>query len=124
MRTHLRRIIAFATAVTAVLLLPALVFAWGDVGHRIIGEAAALRLPGAAPAFLRNASKQLGYLNPEPDRWRSRAESSVDPALDRGTQPDHFIDLEMAPAPVLAAALTARGEEAAGWYAWAWVRRG
>ena len=32
----------------------------------------------------------------------------MDPALDRGTQPDHFIDLEMAPAPVLAAALAAR----------------
>ena len=108
MRTHLRRIIAFATAVAAVLLLPALVFAWGDVGHRIIGEAAALKLPSAAPAFLRNASKQLGYLNPEHDRWRSRAESSMDPALDRGTQPDHFIDLEMAPPPVLAAALAAR----------------
>jgi len=108
MRTHLRRIIAFATAVAAVLLLPALVFAWGDVGHRIIGEAAALKLPSAAPAFLRNAWKQLGYLNPEPDRWRSRAESSMDPALDRGTQPDHFIDLEMAPPPVLAAALAAR----------------
>jgi hypothetical protein len=85
-----------------------LVFAWGDAGHRIVGEAAALKLPTAAPAFFRNASKQLAYLNPEPDRWRSRTETTLDSALDRGTQPDHFIDLEMAPPAVLAAALNAR----------------
>jgi len=108
MRILARRIIAFTAAAALVVLLPALVFAWGDVGHRIVGEAAALRLPNAAPAFLRSAAKQLGYLNPEPDRWRSRAESSMDAALDRGTQPDHFIDLEMAPPAVLAAALSAR----------------
>jgi hypothetical protein len=108
MRTHLRRGIALAAAIAAVLVVPALVFAWGDVGHRIVGEAAALKLPSAAPAFLRNASRQLGYLNPEPDRWKSRAETSMDPALDRGTSPDHFVDMEMAPPPVLAAALSAR----------------
>ena len=81
---------------------PPLVFAWGDVGHRITGEAAALALPPSTPAFFRNASRQLAYLNPEPDRWRERAESAIDPALDRATAPEHFIDMEMVPPRVLA----------------------
>ena len=108
MRTHLRKLAAVAGAIAAVLFVPALVFAWGEAGHRIIGEAAALRLPPTAPAFLRAASRQLAYLNPEPDRWRSRVESSIDQALDRGTAPEHFIDMEMATPAVLAAALAAR----------------
>ena len=81
--------------------------AWGDVGHRITGEAAALRLPSAMPAFFRSASRQLGYLNPEPDRWKDRNERNLDPALEGGTSPEHFVDWEMAPPAVLAAALKA-----------------
>jgi hypothetical protein len=90
-------------AVPALLLLAA----WGDVGHRITGEAAARMLPPSMPAFFRNASLQLGYLNPEPDRWKDRAERNLDPALEGGTSPDHFIDMEMAPPAVLANALKA-----------------
>src|SRR3954471_20256246 len=60
------------------------------------------------PEFFRNAARQLAYLNPEPDRWRSRVESSIDPALDRGTSPEHFIDMEMVAPNVLTAALSAR----------------
>jgi hypothetical protein len=108
MRISLRQIAPVAVAAAAVLVVPALVFAWGDAGHRMIGEAAARALPSAMPAFFRNASRQLGYLNPEPDRWRDRAESSIDPALDRGSAPDHFIDMEMVSPTVLAAALSAR----------------
>jgi hypothetical protein len=81
--------------------------AWGEVGHRITGEAAALKMPPSAPAFFRNAARQLAYLNPEPDRWRDRAERTLDPALEGATAPDHFVDMEMAPPPVLAAALKA-----------------
>lgn len=92
----------------AVLLAPALVFAWGDVGHRLTGEAAAIEMPPSTPAFFRNASRQLGYLNPEPDRWKDRAESAIDPALDRGAYPDHFIDMEMVSPSVLTAALKAK----------------
>ena len=95
-------------ASAAVLLVPALVFAWGDVGHRLTGEAAAVEMPPSTPAFFRNASRQLSYLNPEPDRWRDRVESAIDPALDRGTSPDHFIDMEMVSPSVLAAALKAK----------------
>jgi hypothetical protein len=108
MRTHLPRVTALAIAFGAVLVLPALVFAWGAAGHRIIGEAAALELPSTMPAFFRNASRELGYLNPEPDRWHDRVETSIDPALDRATSPEHFIDMEMAPPSVLAAAFSAR----------------
>ena len=98
-----RRTIAAAGILAAALGLGA----WGDVGHRIIGESAALKLPTAMPAFFRNASKQLGYLNPEPDRWKDRAERTADPALEGGTSPEHFIDWEMAPAAVLDGALKA-----------------
>ena len=108
MRNRLRRLTAFLAALAGVLLVPAIVFAWGEVGHRIVGEAAALSLPSAAPSFLRNASQRLAYLNPEPDRWRDRSESSIDPALDRGSQPDHFIDMEMVTPAVLSSALAAR----------------
>src|SRR4029077_1156658 len=62
----------------------------------------------SAPAFFRGAARQLAYLNPEPDRWRERTESAIDPALDRATAPEHFMDMEMVPPPVLAAALKAR----------------
>src|SRR5689334_15134571 len=97
-----------ATVLCALLAAPAVVFAWGEVGHRISGEAAALKMPPSMPAFFRNAVQQLGYLNPEPDRWRDRGESTIDPALGQGTAPEHFIDIEMAPPAVLAQALKAR----------------
>jgi hypothetical protein len=94
-------------AAASVAAVPALLSAWGDAGHRITGEAAALRLPAEMPAFFRAATKQLAYLNPEPDRWRSRTESAIDRGLDGATAPDHFIDMEMAPPEVLANALRA-----------------
>ena len=96
-----------AAVATAIGLSPALGFAWGEAGHRITGEVAANALPPSMPAFVRNAARELGYLNPEPDRWRDRAERNIDAALDGATAPDHFIDMEMASAPVLAAALHA-----------------
>jgi hypothetical protein len=105
------RLRALATGLIAsatVLLVPALVFGWGEAGHRLTGEAAALSLPPSMPAFFRNASHQLGYLNPEPDRWKDRAETATDPALDRGTFPEHFIDMEMASPSVLDAALESK----------------
>jgi hypothetical protein len=108
MSRRFRRVAAVAAAATvAVVGLPALVFAWGEAGHRITGEAAALEMPASAPAFFRNASRQLAYLNPEPDRWRDRGERTLDPALEGATAPDHFLDLEMASPVVLSEALRA-----------------
>jgi hypothetical protein len=97
-------------AIVAVLLLvatPSTVAAWGDFGHRLVGRVAARALPADMPAFFRNASAQLSYLNPEPDRWHERAERELDPALDGATSPDHFIDLELIPPERQAGALAA-----------------
>jgi len=108
MSRRFRRVAAVAAAASVTVVgLPALVFGWGEAGHRITGEAAALEMPASAPAFFRNASRQLAYLNPEPDRWRDRGERTLDPALEGATAPDHFIDLEMASPTVLAEALKA-----------------
>jgi hypothetical protein len=96
-----------ALGAALVVLLPVGLWAWGDVGHRLTGEAAARALPAEMPAFFRGAARELAYLNPEPDRWKDRAERALDPALDLGTSPEHFIDMEMAPPAVLDAALHA-----------------
>jgi hypothetical protein len=69
---------------------------WGEDGHRITAQAASATLPDSMPAFFRNAAKQLAYLNPEPDRWRSRVER--DPALSVASGAEHFVDTEMIPA--------------------------
>ena len=100
-----RRIIAVISAVA--LFTPLVLEAWGDAGHRMIGLAAAQKLPAEMPAFFRAASQQLSYLNPEPDRWKSRAEGSFDPALSGGTSPEHYIDMDLASPGVLRAALAA-----------------
>ena len=77
---------------------------WGEVGHRLVGAAAARALPVDMPAFVRNAPEQLAYLNPEPDRWRSpRDVAPLDPAMDPAYSPDHFVDLELLPAGALRA---------------------
>ena len=74
---------------------------WGEHGHRLIGRAAADALPDSMPAFFRTAAAQLSYLNPEPDRWRNRAERDLDAAMDAAHAPEHYIDLELVPAGVL-----------------------
>jgi hypothetical protein len=102
MKTSIRVIATASVAAGALLLV-----AWGEAGHRMTGEAAALSMPGSTPAFFRKASKELGYLNPEPDRWKDRTERDADRALDGAFNADHFIDIEMAPPAVLAAALAA-----------------
>ena len=69
---------------------------WGYHGHEISGLAAALKAPTEMPGFFHQASKQLSYLNPEPDRWRERAETDLDPAA-KAFSPDHYIDMEFVP---------------------------
>lgn len=70
---------------------------WGDVGHRIVAEAAVKALPNEMPAFFRNALAQLTWLNPEPDRWREQGEQRLEPALAISSGYDHFVDFEWAP---------------------------
>ncbi len=80
---------------------------WGEFGHRLIAEVAVDALPAEMPAFFGAARAQLMYLNPEPDRWRERAEASSDPALDGGPASDHYINLERLPMPRRAGILAA-----------------
>lgn len=68
------------------------VWAWGNVGHVTVNEAAARGLDKQVPQFMRDKVTYLGYLGPEPDRWRSRTFSE----LNKAAAPDHFIDLELA----------------------------
>ena len=77
-------------------LQPPGALAWGNEGHRMINRFAVSNLPADAPVFLRSnaATKEIEYLGPEPDRWRSAAE----PELSAAQAPEHFIDLEPADA--------------------------
>jgi hypothetical protein len=82
---------------TTMVIWPRNAQGWGTHGHELSGRAAAMKLPAETPRFFRNAANQLAYLNPEPDRWRSRDESNLDKALDSAAAPDHFLDLELVP---------------------------
>lgn len=100
-RPSFLRLVA-GVSVTAVLLLaPRALAAWGAYGHVTAGTAAAQALPASMPAFFRDATEQLAYLNPEPDRWRDNAEA--DPALRAGFNPDHFVHIERVTPGALAA---------------------
>ena len=76
---------------------------WGDHGHRLVAQAASAALPATMPEFFRNASAQLVYLNPEPDRWRDRGEQFSDPAMNGAHSPEHYVDFEWIPASALSA---------------------
>ena len=101
------RAVSVGLLAVACMVTPVNLFAWGDVGHRLIGLAAAQQLPAEMPAFFRAAGQQLSYLNPEPDRWKDRAERTLDPALEGSTSPEHYIDMDLVPPAVLRAALGA-----------------
>src|SRR5262245_34464213 len=107
MRTQSARRAAVAALSALLIVLPSNLAAWGDAGHRLVGLAAAQKLPAEMPAFFRGASQQLSFLNPEPDRWKDRAERAMDPALEGGTGPEHYIDMDLVPPAVLKAALSA-----------------
>lgn len=66
---------------------------WGEAGHVMAARAAAEALPAEMPAFFRDAADQLAWLDPEPDRWRSRELQAMDQAFAY----DHYIDLENVP---------------------------
>ncbi|MCA2989872.1 hypothetical protein [Gemmatimonas sp.] len=103
-----RLLSALALVAFASVLVPRPLNAWGDHGHRLIGLVAATTMPADMPAFFREAAPRLAYLNPEPDRWKNRAERQLDPALDGGSSPEHFIDSDLVTSEQLARALAAR----------------
>lgn len=56
-------------------------------------RAAAQTLPETMPAFFRDATEQLVWLDPEPDRWRDFEAR----AMDQAWRYDHYIDFENLP---------------------------
>jgi hypothetical protein len=108
MRAKLHRNISLtAIAITIGAMVAAPLLGWGERGHYLTGQAAAARLPKSMPSFFRAAGPQLAYLNPDPDRWKDRRETTLDPALNQASSADHFIDMEMVSPEKLAAALAA-----------------
>ncbi len=66
---------------------------WGAEGHAMAARAAVAGLPGEVPVFFRDAGPRLAWLNPEPDRWRSRVLEEMNEAWAY----DHYVDLENVP---------------------------
>jgi len=83
--------------IAAFTINPLAVRGWGAKGHELSGLVAGKKVPDEMPKFFRKAAEQLSYLNPDPDRWRSREESNLDRALDTASAPDHFLDMELVP---------------------------
>ncbi|MBD0326733.1 MAG: hypothetical protein ICV68_09890, partial [Pyrinomonadaceae bacterium] len=86
-------ILILLTVVSSMLLQPRETRAWGESGHKMSGRAAATDLPKEMPKFFRKETARLEYLNPEPDRWRSRGFVEMNEAFSY----DHFVDIEMVP---------------------------
>lgn len=89
-----------AAALLALILAagaPATARAWGDKGHTMTGRVATRKLPPDMPAFFRKAVAELGYLCPEPDRWRSEKR---EPALRGHADRDHGFKVEDFPDPL------------------------
>jgi hypothetical protein len=91
--------IAVAGAIVATAA-PGNAVRWGRDGHYMVGLAATERLPADLPAFFREASEQLAWLNYDPDRWRGDG-GMVE--ANEAWQYEHFMDLEPIPDTALAA---------------------
>ena len=89
----MKRFVVAAAAVCAlaVAAVPAVVSAWGNTGHRLIGVAAVRALPDDLPAFLRTqgAASEVGELAREPDRWKGGGQPH-----DRERDTAHFVDMD------------------------------
>lgn len=83
-RGRARRFLPLA-ALFAAIVAPAVVSAWGSIGHSIVvGEAARLT-PDGLRGFLEANSSNLTLLASEPDAMS---------VMDSSTGPDHYIDLD------------------------------
>jgi hypothetical protein len=78
------------------LVVPHLVHAWGDEGHRMVNQLALAALPKDFPEFARapGNAERVVFLANVPDRWRN-----ADPYLKQvgGAWEDHFLDIEQLP---------------------------
>ncbi len=71
--------------------------AWGAKGHEMTARVAVRALPPDMPEFFRRAEVELGYLCPEPDRWRVEER---EPALRGLADRDHVIQYERIDRPL------------------------
>ena len=85
--------LAALTLGVAALAAPAVVSAWGNTGHRLIGVAAVRALPDELPAFVRapGAVADVGELSREPDRTKGAGQPH-----DRERDTAHFVDMDEA----------------------------
>ena len=83
----MRKALGFAFALFLIATAP--LRAWGEKGHLISNEAAAIALPGDMPRFFLDATPELVYLSSDPDRWRGAGES-----IEAANAPDHYLDFE------------------------------
>lgn len=90
MKNALLKFVPAALAAAALVAVPAVVTAWGNTGHRLIGVAAVRGLPDDLPAFIRSpgAASEIGELAREPDRWKGAGQPH-DAERDRA----HFVDM-------------------------------
>ena len=86
----MKRLLAPALA-ALVLAAPSSLLAWGNTGHRMVGELAIRALPAELPAFLRaaQAARDVGEFSREPDRSKGSGRLH-----DQDRDPGHFIDLD------------------------------
>ncbi len=79
-----------AAALAAAFLCAAPALAWEQKGHEIVNNVAAKALGGRVPAFLTRpqATFEITYLGPEPDRLKGSGRS-----WDSDYDPGHYIDL-------------------------------
>jgi hypothetical protein len=90
----LRKLALIFSIILAITVITVQLGAWGNEGHTWINEVAATKLPKDMPKFFSDASARLGWLGPEPDRWRNQ---NSEPELKWSQEADHFIDLEALP---------------------------
>jgi hypothetical protein len=91
----MRRVLLTFFAIISITFITIQLGAWGNDGHTWINEVAAQNLPKDMPKFFADASARLGWIGPEPDRWRNQ---NSEPELKYSQEADHFIDLEALPA--------------------------
>ena len=86
----MKRLLALGLCALAVAA-PTSLFAWGNTGHRMLGEIAIRALPAELPGFLRTpqAALDVGELSREPDRSKGAGKLH-----DQDRDPGHFIDLD------------------------------
>ena len=79
-----------ARALAALVAVPNPALAWGNTGHRIVGQAAAKALPAELPAFLRTRAAviELGELSRELDRSKGAGRTH-----DSDRDAAHFVDI-------------------------------